>query len=368
MAEVAYLKKGDSGRRSARWIHYKKQNRNTWSLRRSAISPKVAVLRKYFTGYLILFKKENPLSCADFFSCLYAFADFRPRRRAGERGRFRCHKRRHSAWISGRGGELRGCHQRRDPLQQRLPEPGILQWHKLGNDQRRGLGRHTPGCGATATLSSQQQTTISVPAGCHVIFKVWGGGGAGGSSWPTGGGGGDATITLGPLGSTTTYYLVVGGGGISGGAGGAGLAGYTGNNWVAGPPAACGRAVMAGQRLSLRAAAAGLETVAILLDLPEAWQLLKDYTGNDCVTVGGTGCGYGGGGAGYPNGGLCAPFSGLWTGGGGSNYAASGGATAAGYYIYPGDTNDANRPAHGGEGSSGYWTSGYDGAIYYTTY
>ena len=85
-----------------------------------------------------------------------------------------------------------------------------------------------PGCGThSANLSTQQLTSITVTGGCTVTFKVWGGGGGYGYAGLVGGGGGYATIAMSPS-SSTTYYLAVGGGGSNGGAGSAGLTGFTG--------------------------------------------------------------------------------------------------------------------------------------------
>ena len=234
-----------------------------------------------------------------------------------------------------------------------------------------GLGG-VPPCGTSGTLSSQQMTTIRVPVGCHVTFKVWGGGGAGGStSSDTGGGGGYATITLGPLGSITTYFLVVGGGGTANGPGGASISGYTGGSPAGGGASGVWTSNYGGTPVVVAGGGGGIGHSG------NGWQSgfaagVTTYSGIALQETGGvtTGadCDYGGGGAGYPDGGAACPVSGYWSGGGGDNYAAGGGSTTAGSGVNPGNSGDANRPANAGQGSPGSWWNGYDGAIYYTTF
>ena len=98
-----------------------------------------------------------------------------------------------------------------------------------------GSGGTTPGCGTSATLSTQTQTTLNVAAGCNVTLKAWGGAGGGttSSGSVSGGGSGYSTITISAGSSAVTYYLSVGGGGTSnsnGYTGGAGATNFTGGS------------------------------------------------------------------------------------------------------------------------------------------
>lgn len=266
-----------------------------------------------------------------------------------------------------------------------------------------GTGGITPGCGASGTLSSQQQTTLNVATGCHVLFKVWGAGGgqsqaeANGEASGNGGGGGYATITLGPLGSAMTYYLNVGGGGggntcSSAASAGGGLTGYTGGQGGAGTnyPYGC-YGGSGGSASGIWTGSYGGTAVLVAAggggggsggDYAVG---LNGYAGGGGGTqngaaTGGTGSaatggytgGSGGGGAGYTTGGAgglaqSLSYQGGYGGYGGTNYAASGGTTAAGSNATPGDAGDANLPTNGGYGATSA-ANGYDGAIYYSTY
>ena len=235
------------------------------------------------------------------------------------------------------------------------------------------------GCGGnTGSLSSQQQTTITVTGGCAVTFKVWGAGAGGGSDTTcstgvegTGGGGGYATITVTPS-VATTYYLVVGGKGYggsiptSGGTGGAGLTGYTGG--AGGSSGYTGQGGGGGAASGVWTGSYG-GTPVVVAGGGAGGSAPNSNTG--CGTaptgsVGGTGLqtsgtagasgqgggtynqSGGGGGAGYPTGGAGEQYT--TPSGGGSNYAASGGSTATGSIANPGNAGDANRPSNAGQG------------------
>ena len=237
-----------------------------------------------------------------------------------------------------------------------------------------GNSAPTSGCGATATLSSQQLTTLNVAAGCTVQFKVWGaGGGSGcysGGGW--GGGGGYATITLGPLGSATAYYLVVGGGGgVAQTSYSAGLTGYLGGGAAGGP---CG-AGAGGSASGVWTGSYGGTPVLIVGGGGGASRYGSGNAAPSGSQVGSGGDGgtgvfgsdVGGGGGGGYLGGVGAANE-YYSAGGGSDYVASGGTTATGSGTTPGNAGDSNRPSNAGEGGSNPNGWGYDGAIYYQTY
>ena len=205
-----------------------------------------------------------------------------------------------------------------------------------------------PGCGGhTASLSTQQITTIAVTGGCTVTFKVWGAGGV--TSCTAGGGGGYSTITLTP-GTTTTYYLAVGG------TNAAGLTGYTGGNT---PGDAFG-----GSASGVWTGSYGGTPVLVSGGGGSGWCVCcaSGYPGGlGAQTTGTAGaCGTEGscGGGGYPTGGAGGTSSTVY-GSGGSNYAASGGTTANGSGSSPGNLGDVNLPTNAG-------STDHDGAIYYS--
>lgn len=236
-------------------------------------------------------------------------------------------------------------------------------------------------------LTKPQVQFVSVPAGCAVTFKVWGGGGGScsrsGGEHGLGGGGGHATLrriaTV-----AETYTLVVGGGGQAGacltpGPGGSSLADFAGGAGGRGPGTSyCSGGGGGGASLVLlgRDAAADPLVVAAGGGGSGAWN--ADSLGRPGGVgpwvadggAGGAGCsstssfGGGGGGGGHPLGGLGVSIGGCSHGAGGQNYARDG-LSLVGSGREPGNAGDPDRPADAGLGGAGS-LAGTQGAIVYT--
>jgi hypothetical protein len=259
------------------------------------------------------------------------------------------------------------------------------------------------GCGQTGSFKGNQSQTVTVTAGCTVVFKAWGAGGGsgqvGGSNVGVysgaGGGGGYASITLGPLGSTTTYYLEVGGGGAAGATatGGAGQTSFTGGS---GSGAYCVYGGGGGGGASgvwtgsyggtpvIVAAGGGGGSGGSACSTSWGWNAAAGGVGSQTTgTNGANSSGGGGGGAGYSTGGAAGTASGSGSstttsgGNGGTCYAASGGGTSSGSGTAPPNVSDSNYVSPYGYGGTAVYTcngcndngnNGNDGMIYYTTY